>query len=188
MAYTLANQEDNILIITNLDGSNSLLYTIHVLNTEGIFEAVEGYPTTPTNTLSASSEISVDLQDDGIYKFIIGNLTSTYVLLDADIRLCEKNLTLSLWCDSLPATSCECDPFTVKTYTLLKFKEIKKALYFEWNKWVQTQSITDLITPTSNELLSMSEWLIQLSNICSTCSDDEDCGCGSSTPSNCGCS
>lgn len=189
MNYTIANQEDNILIIDNLD-TNPLLYTIYVLNDEGVFEVVTSYPTDPTISLPASSDVSINLQIDGIYKIVFGDLSVKYILLDANIKLCEKTLTLSLWCDTLPATKCECDPFTIKLYNLLKFKEIKKALYFEWNKWVQTQSITDLITPTSNELLSMTEWKAQLANICATCSDDTDCGCGTpkSSPCNCGCS
>jgi len=187
MGFTAANQVDNILILTNTDPSVSLLYTIHVLDSTFNFVPITSYPTLPTNVLTGNGTISVDLINDGIYKIIFGDLSSSYVLFDANIKLCEKTLTLSLWCNSVP-TKCECDSFTVKMYNLLKFKEIKKALYFEWNKWVQSQSVTDLITPTSNELLSMSEWLTQLSTICVTCSDDTDCGCSSSSFSNCGCS
>lgn len=197
MAYTLENLVTNNIIITNLDSVNPMLYTIYKLNDSLAFEAVDGFPDDPTESLGALDAITIDLEDDGIYKLIIEaspDDTTAYFLLDTNIKSCERELTKAVLCTCNDGCSDPCGKvaYTVKVYKLLKFKTIKNALYFEWNKWVQTQSVTDLITPTSNQLLSMSEWLEQLTNICSSCSDDNSCddctGATSSGSCGCGCS
>jgi hypothetical protein len=191
MAWTLSNQDENEIILTNTSLSDALLFTLHKLNDAEVFEPVsDSYTTLPTTSLAADSSVTIDLVDDGVYKLIIDGSpdTESYFLLDYNIKACERDMLRDLLCDT-------CDPcasvdFMRKMKTRLVFNAIKNNLYFIWNKWVQTQSVTDLITPPNDEILYLGELITQLNNLCTTCNDNtcDDCGRTVNISSNCGCS
>lgn len=191
MAFTLSNPTENEITLINLDESVALLYTIHKLNDDQIFEPVsDDYPTLPTLSLAASASIDIDLGDDGVYKLIIDGSpdTNTYFLLDATIKACERDQIKDLLCDT-------CDPcasvaFMRAMKTKLVFNVLKNNIYFIWNKWVQTQSVTDLITPPNDEILYLGELITQLNTMCAACNSNscDDCGRITNINNNCGCS
>ena len=190
MAWNLKNPTKNQIVIENEDSLNPLLYTIHKLNSDQIFEAVDSYPTLPTNSLAASSSITIDLATDNVYKLIIDGSPDTeyYFLLDYNIKICERDFIKELLCNT-------CDPcasakFTKDIRNKLVFNAIKNNIYWIWNKWVQTQSVTDLIVPPNGKIVSVADLLAQLQEMCAACSSGtcDDCGRIVSINSGCGCS
>jgi hypothetical protein len=191
MAWNLST-EDNEMTLTNEDSGAALLFTIHVLNDDEEFEPIsDDYPEEPTLSLAASSSVTIDLVNDGVYKLIVENGstdTETYFLLDANIKACDRDMLKDLLCDTCdPCASVE---FMKKMKNRIVFIAIRNNLYFIWNKWVQTQSVTDLIVPPNDEILYLADLKTQLNNLCEACNSNtcDDCGKTVNISSNCGCS
>jgi hypothetical protein len=191
MAFSLANYTENIIEITNTDSVSSMSYTIHKLNDDKEFEAYSSdYPTLPTLTLAPSGVIEIDLVEDNIYKLIIDGSPDTehYFLLDYNIRECNRKMILDLMCKR--CDPCSSTEFIKDLRNKLVFDVLKNNFYFLWNKWLQTQSVTDVITPPTEEIFFLSDLKAMLSTMCSDCNNDcDDCGKTISTgSSDCGCS
>jgi hypothetical protein len=191
MAWNLSNPEENQIELTNEHATDALLFTIHKLNTDEEFEPIsDDYTELPTISLAADSSVTIDLVDDGVYLLIIDGSpdTETYFLMDYNIKACERDILKDLLCDT--CDPCESVSFMKKMKTRMVFNALKNNLYFIWNKWVQTQSVTDLITPPNDEILYLGELITQLNDLCTACSDStcDECGRTVNISSNCGCS
>lgn len=178
MSFILRNIEKNVIQITNEDLVDPINYTIYVVDTEGTFEPVESFPTDPTNIIAAGGQLQYDLVNDGVYKLIIDNSPSAnseyYFLLDYNIRTCQKKLIEDLYCRTC---KCEAKKEALQIKQLIKFNSLKESYYFYWNQWVQTQSVTDLIVPPTDEILYVSDVLRLLGEICKGCGKTKNCGC-----------
>jgi hypothetical protein len=180
--FTIQNTDSNTLILINNNLTNPFSYTIFQLNTiTGLFEAVSGLPTLPTNVLAADSSITYNLITDNIYQLIISGSPNiiSYFLMDSNIKACERDLIKDMFCET--CDGCNKPILATKIYTVLKFNAIKNIIYYFWNQYVQTQSITDLITPPNNDILYLADAIVQLNNICTTCVGTGCSDCGSST-------
>ncbi len=177
MAFTLSNIEDNQITITNESDSTSLIYTIHVLGNGGVFSPVDGYTEEPETELELSSSITIDLVDDGIYALISSDPDNTYYFfLNADLRECEKAFDKAILCQN--CDSCNDLKFL---RDVMRFLVLKERFYFIANKYIQDQSVVDLLTPDLGELIYWEDILEQLSTLCSCNFDitsDTTTGCG----------
>ena len=188
--FTITNLEKNKITISNLDLVSVLLYKIEYYDsTVPGFIPVTGYTTTPNIPIAPGANVIVDLIKDNVYKitFVDTINVNYYFIVDYNLRSCRKKYIKKILC---PSTDPCLDP-CIATYDYMRFKVIENNIYFIWNKWVQSQSVTDLITPPDNELLSESDWLSMVNIYCTDCVNDCDCGCSESTLNsklNCGCS
>lgn len=180
----IKNLDKNILTIENLDQVNPLLYTIMYLNIDTVtsFIPINGYNIFPTKPIAPGASTTVDLVIDNVYKITFADTVNVdyYIITDYNLRECRKKYIKNILCP--PQDPC-LDP-CITTYDYMRFKVIENNVYFIWNKWVQSQSLTDLITPPDNEMKSESEWLNMLSEYCDNCQVLNN---SSSLKSNCGC-
>lgn len=178
MSFILKNIDKNVIIITNEDLVNPINYTIYEVDDEGSFSPVEGFPADPTNVIIAEGQLQYDLVNDGVYQFIVGQTSPDpnlvyYFVLDYKIRTCKKELTEDLYCKS-----CKCDvkKSCDKMRTYQKFRSLEDTLYYYWNQWVQTQSVTDLIVPPTDKILYIKNVINLLNSLCKSCGP-KNCGC-----------
>jgi hypothetical protein len=187
MAWTLTNTEGNQITLTNTDSGAAMLYTIHALNTSGIFEEIDGYPALPTTSLAASTAISIDLTDDNVYKLIVDDSPDEeyYFVMDNNIKECKKKILKAFLCDSC---SCNAGERNAKISNRMKFFGLEQSFYWIVNKWAQSQSVTNLLTTSNADILYVADLMTQLSNLCSDCITEGCSDCGNSTNVNdCGC-
>lgn len=194
MAIAISNYNKNIISITNLDNSNPILYNISVLNDEGNFVPALNQPSTPITNLAAGATIDIDLINDSIYLLTIAGSPNTlyYFLLDNSLKVCGKSIMEDILCNTCETHS-ECDKIThiAKVEQLIKYNAIRSNLYYIYNEFVQTQSITDFLVPENGKLLYLSDLVKKLSLICSNCQEPSPCmnvydSSGNST-GGCGC-
>lgn len=191
MAFTLTKSKtDNSIVITNTDLSLPMLYTIeyYTASASTSFSPIGGYFVTPTTSLGAGASITINLTTDNVYKLTVaGDVNSPYYfIVDYNIRTCRRNYILAILCeDNTPCT----DALKVSRINdYLRFKVLENNVYYIWNKWVQTQSVTDLIVPSDNDLLSEADWISKLNTFCSSCNKTTNCvGSVSYVKSDCGC-
>ena len=176
MAFTLSNSSENIITLTNTSEDDDLVYTIHVLGNDGDFDPIDDQTEDPEATLSPEAFVDIDLEDDGIYALVTED-GSYYFFLNASLRECEKAFDKTLLCQS--CDTCE-DPAFLKN--IMKFQVLKERFYFIANKYIQDQSVVDLLTPDLGELIYWEDILDQLSDLCACNTESE------STSANCGCS
>jgi hypothetical protein len=195
MAVSVTNYSKNILSIENLDLSNPISYTVHVINDEGQFEEVISFPENPTLVLAAGATITHDLVNDSVFKLIISGSPNTeyYFLMDANIKACGKELAEKLLCTTCSSLD-ECGKLEhyKNVEYLMKYSILKESIYYIWNEIVQTQSVTDLIAADSDKLLLLSDLVSKLELICDNCSQDDICSnvydSNGDPTGNCGCS
>jgi hypothetical protein len=196
MAYTIFNYVGNSIELTNTDLSDPMTYSLYFLDDDQIFSSVSGYT---SQVLAAGATITIDLVDDNVYKLVVtGSPDITYYfLLDNSLRTCKKYFTQKILCNPCqdPTDTCSKLAYIKAVYDYLKFKVLHDNMYWIWNKWVQDQSIVDIIVPPNGEVLYLADLRTKLTSLCSSCCDDS-CGCSSctsttsssTTQSNCGCS
>lgn len=194
MALAVSNFSKNIIQIENLDLDEPALYTIHILNDEGTFEEATGFPLLPTNALAAGATTSPDLSNDGVYKLIVAGEPNIeyFFLLDYNIKLCGKKIMEEILCDTCGEKDlCGKQAHYLKIEQLIKYSNIKNALYYIWNEIVQTQSFTDVIAADSAKLLLLSELTEKLGLICDNCKSTDICkdvwDSNGNATGNCGC-
>lgn len=183
--YTLENSENNKIVLTNTSTTLALTYTIHKLLDTGLFTPVTSYSLFPATILAPGGVLTLDLMYDNVYKIIFDDTVDVEVLflLDYNIKICERDLEQKILCDS--CDPCDISGFDTKVLDLLRFKVIKENIYYIWNKWVQTQSITDLLVANNADILSIGDWKTKLITVCGACTDnpcgkslvDPDTGC-----------
>lgn len=180
MPFTLANSSENIVTLTNTSDTDNFVYTIHRLGNNGEFEPVDDLEEEPEAILEPEASVNIDLEDDGIYALISSNPDNTYYFfLNHNLRECEKAFDKTLLCQS--CDTCESLMFLKN---IMRFKVLRDRFYFIANKYIQDQSVVDLLTPELGELLYWEDILNQLSNLCGCNIDTES----ESTSANCGCS
>lgn len=190
MAFTLSKSKtDNSITIVNTDLLLPMLYTIEYYTdaASSFFTPIAGYSVTPDKVLAAGATITIDLTTDNVYKLKVEPNLTYYFIVDYNIRVCRRNYILAILCeDDTPCT----DALKVSRINdYLRFKVLENNVYYIWNKWVQSQSVTDLIVPPDNELLSEGDWISKLNKFCSSCSLTSNCiGTVSVVKSGCGCS
>lgn len=192
MAFTLSKSKtDNSITIVNTDLLLPMSYTIHYYTAaaSNYFSPIANYFVAATTVLAANASITIDLVTDNVYKLIVAGTpdSSSYFIVDYNIRVCRRNYILAILCeDDTPCT----DALKISRINdYLRFKVLENNVYYIWNKWVQSQSVTDLIVPPDNELLSEGDWVAKLNKFCSSCSPTSNCnGTVSIVKSDCGCS
>lgn len=193
MAFTVTKSKiNNSIVITNTDLLLPIQYTIeyYTASSSTSFTPVSGFFVTPTTTLAAGANITTDLITDNVYKLTVaGGVNSPYYfIVDFNIRTCRRNYILAILCEDDTPCSDALKISRINDY--LRFKVLENNVYYIWNKWVQTQSVTDLIVPSDNELLSEADWIAKLNKFCSSCSTTTNCVGPVSyiSKSDCGCS
>ncbi len=180
--FTIQNTDANVLVLINNDVDNLFSYTIHQLNVStGLFEAISGMPDLPTTELAADSSVIYNLNTDNVYLLIIDEEPEInhYFLMDANIKACERDFIKDMYCET--CDGCNKPALATKIYTVMKFNSIKNIIYYFWNQYIQTQSITDVITPPNNDILYLADAVRQLNNICAACIGTGCTDCGPST-------
>lgn len=175
MAFTLDNNINNEITITNNDVSLNFTYTILKLSNDGVFVPFTGYTLLPTSILSPLASVVIDLIDDGIYTLLSTSPDNTYYFFtNSNLRMCEK-----IFLEKILCSTCECnDICTSRDFrNQLKFNVLKERFYYTANKYIQDQSIVDLISPENAEILYWSDILLQLSKMCNNCNLTSNDGC-----------
>ena len=173
-SFTLSNFSGNIIQIENKDLSNPLLYTFYVLGDNDTFAPVINYPTDPTKILAAGATVSLDMITDGVYKFIVAaSPNSEYIiLLDANIKVCAKNLMQKVLCNPCDThDDCNKVAYLDNIYQLMKFNVVKDNIYYLFNKYYQTQSISDIITVPNGEISFLSDLVKTMNLLCNNCQE-----------------
>lgn len=181
MAYTLFNYVGNSIELTNTDLSNPMTYSLYFLDDDQIFSSVSGQT---SQVLAAGASSTIDLVDDNVYKLVVTGTPDVtyYFLLDSDIRACKKDFTQKILCNPCKDSTDNCSnvAYTKSVHAYLKFKVLHDNMYWIWNKWVQDQSIVDIIVPPNGEILYLADLRSKLASLCSSCCNDS-CGCSSCT-------
>ncbi len=166
----------NLLTIINEDSIPAFFY-IYSLNDAGTSWNV--IPIAPLSPLNVDGSIPPDgvfqmEVPDNLYKVIISDVALTginpdttdgyYVVADDNIKACQRTLLLENLCN----TSYGCDPVADCRYLRkrMKFYDLMQGLYYIWSQFTQKQSLTMLIVPTNQNLLSMRDYLDQLLDMC----------------------
>ena len=195
--FTVSNITGNQIIISNLDMSNPLIYTLLQVDNDGIFQPVINYNPTPDKTLAAGASVTIDLISDGVYSLAVQDslvVDSYYFLLDSIIKACDKKLMQKILCSpcDLP-TDCTQEQYNENVYQLMKFQVLQSAIYSIYSKYVEDQAINILVTGNNNELATLSDFVAKANLLCADCQENSPCmnvwdSEGNPTnSSNCGC-
>lgn len=184
----------NQIVLKNNDVVTAT-FTLEKLNDAGT--AFEAYvPADLTGyTIAASAQNTFHVPDD-LYKIsfqdtvVPETLYSYYILADNNIKACKRAMILQSLCGTNFGcnSKAECDYLKLR----MKFHDLEMGLYYIYSNFINRQSLTMLITPTNQELLTKADYLNQLLDMCS-CTNTNCNDCGTSSSSNfkplkdCGC-
>lgn len=127
----------------------------------------------PTN-----GTIIIPLSDD-IYKISFQDTIdpntyySYYFIADQNIKACKRKLLIKNLCNTST-----CDPIANCNYLneRMKFYDLEMGLYYIYSKFIKRQSLTMLVVPTNQELMTKKDFLKQLLDMCSCANNNcQDC-------------
>ncbi len=165
MAFVIDNPTDNKVSIYNTDPDNTMIVTIAVLGDSGEFDNLNDYI---EYSVDADTAIIVDLINDGIYRLTIED-NDYYIAMNSNMRLCEKKFLQKILCRDCNSCEDNCKDL----HNIIRFNTLKERFYYIVNKFIQDQSVYDLISPDNAEILYWNDILKQLTRLCDTCADSD---------------
>jgi hypothetical protein len=185
--WTVEKGDCNTIVITN-SSTSAITYTVKELGENG-FTVVDISGELEDIELSAGASVTINLVSDNLYTVTINN--QEYVLLlDCNIKLCEKELLLDFLCGT--EGTCNVAELNSRQLKYIRFNSLRGQLYGKWNEYYQTQSIYTVLNlnDENDDLLHLKDIIIKLQKVCDSCGISINCNTCKRTiklTDNCGC-